>query len=270
MATNIDKYKSDLEKLITFGSDLLNAMQHEVYPDEFKKQAKTILKTDEKVQALIKKMPDFKDTYQKWYSESLLVIKQLLPDRVQDFVRFYEKSKTRKSIESGNYVIEDYLQGMTVTRGWEKVKIVGPESAIPQFQQQLNVLKSLEARFDSTLFDIKQLVQADLFDSELASAKELLKYKFARAAGAMAGVILEKHLAQVAKSHNLSLKKNPAINDLNEALKNNNVIDTAQWRFIQHLGDIRNLCSHNKDKEPMIQDGEDLISGVDKIIKTVF
>lgn len=270
MAANIDKYKSDLTKLITLGTDLLNAMQYEVYPDEFIEQAKTVLKTDEKIKAFIKKMPDFKNTYQRWYSESLLVIKQLLPDRVLDFVRYYEKSKTRKSIESGNYVIEDYLQGMLVTRGWEKIKVVGPESAIPQFQQQLNVLKSLESRFESTLFDIKQLVQADLFDSELASAKELLKHKFARAAGALAGVILEKHLAQVSNSHNLSLKKNPAINDLNEALKNSNVIDIAQWRFIQHLGDIRNMCSHNKDKEPTAQDAEDLISGVDKIIKTVF
>jgi hypothetical protein len=270
MATNIDKYKNDLEKLIKLGEDLFNAMQFEVYPEEFKKQVKSAFKTEKEIKDFYKKLPSFKQSYQKWYSECFVLIKQLMPDRLNDFVRYYEKAKTRKVVEWGNYVIEDYLQGMTVTKGWDKIKVVGTDAAIPQFLQQLNILKSLSTRFESTLFDLKQLVQADLFDSELLSAKELLKHKFARAAGALAGVVLEKHLAQVAIAHNLILKKNPAINDLNEILKNNNVIDTAQWRFIQHLGDIRNLCSHNKDKEPSQQDGEDLISGVDKIIKTVF
>jgi len=143
-------------------------------------------------------------------------------------MRYYEKSKTRKELSSVNYVLEDYLLGTTVTRGYDKIKIVGPEAAIPQFRHQINILKSLEGRFESTLFDIKQLVQADLFDTELQSAKELLKHKFVRAAGALAGVVLEKHLAQVANSHNLTLKKNLTINDLNETLKNNNVIDTSQ------------------------------------------
>lgn len=270
MTPNIEKYKIDLEKLITLGDSLSNAMHFQVFPDEFKAKLKCIVKTEEKVKAFLKQLPDFSNKYQDWYSESLVLIKQLLPDRLSDFIKHYEKPKTRKVIEYGNYVVEDYLQGMTVTKGWEKTKIVGTDAAIPQFRQQLNILKSIKGRFESTLFDIKQLVQADLFDSELATAKELLKHKFVRAAGAMAGVILEKHLTQVAQDHNLSLKKNPAINDLNETLKNNNVIDTAQWRFIQHLGDIRNLCSHNKEREPTIEDGDDVISGVDKIIKTVF
>ncbi|MGQ7856584.1 hypothetical protein ACUN24_20295 [Pedobacter sp. WC2501] len=177
MATNNDKYKNDFQKLIELGGSLFNAMQYEVFPEEFKKQAKNALKTNEKVETFIKKLPDFGPGYQKWYSESVKLIKQLLPDRLADFVRHYEKPKTRKELTYGNYVLEDYLQGMTVTHGYEKIKIVGPDAAITQFRQQINILQSLEARFESTLFDIKQLVQADLFDTELQSAKELLKHK---------------------------------------------------------------------------------------------
>ena len=77
------------------------------------------------------------------------------------------------------------------------------KNAIPKCQQQLNILKAVQARFESSLFDIKQLVQADLFDDELAAAKMLNKNKFVRAAGAIAGVVLEKHLDQVLKNHNL-------------------------------------------------------------------
>ncbi|MFD1875046.1 hypothetical protein [Hymenobacter bucti] len=192
-----------------------------------------------------------------------------MPDRLSDFVKLFEKPKARKSIEYGNYVIEDYLQNLTVT-SYEKRK-VGPEAAISQFEQQLNILKSIERRFESSLFDIKQLVQADLFDGELEAAKELNKNRFSRGAGAIAGVVLEKHLAQVLLNHNLkNSKSHPSISDLNNALKAAEVYDTPTWRKIQYLGDIRNLCDHNKDKEPKKEEVDELISGVDAIIKTVY
>lgn len=42
------------------------------------------------------------------------------------------------------------------------------------------------------------------------------------------------------------------------------------WRKIQHLGDIRNLCDHNKDREPKNEEVEELIAGVETVIKTVY
>ena len=120
-------------------------------------------------------------------------------------------------------------------------------------------MKAAEKRFDSSLFEIRQLVQADLFDSEIDAARELLKNKFVRAAGAIAGVVLEKHLTQVCEDHGLEIqKKHPALSDLNELLKANSVIDVLQWRFISMLADIRNLCDHNKAKEPTEQQVTDL------------
>ncbi|PJC56415.1 hypothetical protein CO026_00460, partial [Candidatus Kaiserbacteria bacterium CG_4_9_14_0_2_um_filter_41_32] len=167
MPSNLEKYKKDLENLISLGDSLLNAIQFESHPTEFEIQVKKVLK--EKYDEFIKKIPSFRDKYQHWYSESLVVIKLLLPDRIGDFVKLYEKPKARKSIEYGNYVIEDYLQNLVVTSGYGDRK-VGPEAAISQFQQQLYILKSVQKRFESSLFDIRQLVQADVFDSELESA----------------------------------------------------------------------------------------------------
>lgn len=271
MTSNIEKYKKEVETLISEGMQLLGAMQYSVFPKETKNQFVKLLKGEDDAVLIINKLPNFTDKYQLWYSEALVLIKQLLPDRLADFIKFYERSKTRKEITPANYVIEDFLQGINITKGYYKEKAVGPEAAIPQFKQQLNILISVRKRFESSLFDIRQLVQADLFDSELDSARELIKHRFVRAAGAISGVVLEKHLYQIAVNHNLkSGKKNPTINDFNELLKNNNVIDTAKWRFIQHLGDIRNLCDHNKNREPTKDEVSDLISGVEKIIKTTF
>jgi len=265
MQENLEMYKKDLEKLIATGELLLVAMQHECYPEKVKNAYGT--KADE----LIKQLPYFNSEFQAWYSESKVLIKQLLPDRLDDFVRHYVKPKPRKDISYENYRIEDYLQGLNITRGYQKEKVVGPDAAIPHFQQLLAILKAVSARFESSLFDIRQLVQADLFDSELGAAQELLKKGFIRASGAVSGVVLEKHLSQVAENHNIKTrKKNPTINDFNDLLKKGDVLDTPSWRQIQRLGDIRNLCDHNKDREPTKEEAQELIDGVEKFLKTLF
>jgi hypothetical protein len=110
-----------------------------------------------------------------------------------------------------------------------------------------------------------------VFDSEIDSAKELAKNGYARAAGAVAGVVLEHHLVQVANNHAISIKKkNPTISDLNDALKEAQIVDTADWRFIQHLGDLRNLCDHKKSADPTKEQVDDLVAGVTKVTKTLF
>lgn len=275
MDSNLDRYKKDLEILVAKGEQLFEGMLAELRPAEYKKLIeKRFAGKSAEIKKAVENLPSFKSGYQTWYSEAKMVIKQLLPDRLDDFVHHYERPKSRKNITFENYRIDDYLQGLTVTTGGfyqPKETIVSPDAAVPHFQQQLSILRAVEARFASSLFDIRQLVMADLFDTELEAAEELSNKKFTRAAGAVAGVILEKHLAQVCGNHNTAIsKKNPGISDLNDLLKGKGVIDTPTWRFIQHLGDVRNLCDHDKKAEPTTAQVNDLLAGVKKVLKTVF
>jgi hypothetical protein len=243
-------------------------MHNQIDPEHFRTEIeKHFGKKDAK--AVIEKLPHFATEYEAWYSESIAVLRQLLPDRLAHFVSFYEKPKARKSVEYGNYVIQDFLQNLTVTRG-DGHKMVGPSAAIRQFQQQHAILKAAQARFKSSLFEIRQLVQADLFDTEIDAARELAKNNFLRAAGAVAGVVLERHLSQVCQDHGIQIrKKHPSIADFNDLLKTEGVIEIAQWRHVQMLGDIRNSCDHQKAAEPTAEQIEDLISGANKILKTL-
>lgn len=269
MLPNLDRYKEDLDSLLAKGEQLHLAMQRECFPEEIARAVKKHAGNNAK--DILNALPSFVEEYQSWYSEAKVLVRQLLPDRLSDLVRHYEKPKPRKDITYENYRIEDYLQGLNVTRRWDKQTIVGPDAAIPHFRQQLAILKSVKVRFESSLFDIRQLVQADLFDSELDAARELAKRKFTRAAGVLAGVVLERHLAQVCDNHTVKVvKKVPGIADLNNTLKNANVIDVPQWRFIQYLADTRNLCGHNKKLEPTIEQVDDLVAGVTKVTKTLF
>lgn len=205
---------------------------------------------------------DFVSGYEGWYSKALSIVKQLLPDRVEDFIILYTNNK-RKELCYSTYTISDALRMV------EKGNCT-PFVAITSFMRQIEILKACEDTFDSKLYNLKVLLQADVFDSEIDSAKHLKKKGFYRAAGAICGVVIEKHFSEVCKNRGIVIKKkSPTIADYNDALRDI-VYDIVEWRKIQRLGDIRNLCDHSKDREPTLDEIEDLISGTEKVIKTIF
>lgn len=269
MSEKIKKFADELDHLIKKGEMLDMAIRHDCFGREFEKQIEKSIGKG-KIKEFLKKLPQFSSEYQAWYSESQTLVKQVLPDRLSDFVSYYEYPRVRKDITFQNYMIRDYLQGLRITRGYDEV-IADGKSAIPAFMQQLNIVKAAKKTLESSLMNITSILQADLFDSEIDSARALAKSGFLRAAGAICGVVIEKHLKQVCNIHGISIKKkNPGISDRNQTLRDADIITVPQWRFIQHLADIRNICDHAKDREPTKDEIEDLVSGTDKVLKTVF
>lgn len=254
---NIEKLKKELSDHIELGQGLALAMHVDckIFTEE---KAKSIYGKD---------LPNFDSQYEPWYTKSIYLLRQVLPDRVDDFVAQYKLPK-RKDITYDTYTIYDYLIGLKVSRGISVV--ADKKAATSKMNNQFSILISCLQRFDSLLFDIKIILQADLFDNELDAAVELNNKGFVRGAGAIAGVVLESHLSVVCDNHSIRIKKkDPSINDYNQALKDNDIIDIATWRFIQHLADVRNTCDHKKKSAPKKEDVEDLIKGVSKISKTV-
>ena len=119
------------------------------------------------------------------------------------------------------------------------------------------------------MLDIRREVQANLLDAELDKANVLAKNKHYRAAGALAAVVLEKHLEQICLRRDLKVTRK-TISDLNETLKKNEVIDFPTYRIIGLLNELTQICLQNKKREPELADIADLINGADKLIKTVF
>lgn len=215
MTSNLEKYKKDIDNLIKRGEKLLS-----------------VLKSNND---LIR----FRKDYEVWYSESLTLIKIVLPDRLEDFKKYYNQ-RNNKSLKDCITYTPPRSEGLKFDLDYIPAEEVDYAKSL--FINQLAITKSAKRRFESSLFDIKQIVQADLFDSELDAATELNKKGFTRGAGAIAGVVLEGYLSQVCENHKIKIKKkNHVINDYNQQLKDSDIIDTATWRFIQHLADLRNL-----------------------------
>ncbi|MCG2701630.1 hypothetical protein L6273_00630 [Candidatus Parcubacteria bacterium] len=250
------QYRAEIGRLIKTGPSLIKATQEDLRE----------VNTTE---------PDtsFYISYPLWYSEAYEVVKHLLPDRLAEFISLYLPDPKRKNISGDNFTIQDWLLGKrSPTYSMTGKKVFADDTVVTmKLMAQIQILQSCLLRFDSILLNIKRLTLADVFDSELAGAEELLRAGFLRPAGVVAGVVLEKHLKEVCGTNKLRIrKKNPCLANFNDALKDADIFDIPQWRFVQRLSDIRNLCGHEKGREPTKEEIKELINGVEKTLKTAF
>lgn len=262
------RIKEDYDRLVRESNNLEISMKRIVDRSKVDKQIKDLY--GDEAEDMIALLPEFSTAYQVWYSEACAVIRQLLPDRLYDFQAHYLRPKTtRKDLSAVNYVIEDFIQGLRVTRGTDYV-VVDRSSAIPRFEAQIAILKACRSRFESSLYELKQMVQADVMDSEIDSSRELLKNGFTRAAGVVAGVVLEKHIQLIVQRREIAVKNRPALGDYIAALKDADAVSVAEWRKLQYLSEVRAKCAHSKGVEPTADEVAELIAGTDWTIKNLF
>lgn len=242
--------------------------------EEIKKELEELVAKNNKLINLAddkKQTVEFGMEYQAWYSRGIKLVEALAPERLKEFSEYYLIDPKRKSMGEVNYVIQDYVKAMypgTYSSGepfWDANNIVKM-----RIVNQVQIISSLAVRIDSVLQDVTGHLFSELQDKELEAATQLIKIN-SRAAGALAGVVLERHLQRAATNHGIKIKrKAPTISDLNDPLKESGAYGVPVWRKIQLLADIRNLCSHQKEEEPTQEQVNELIDGVNTIIKTVF
>jgi hypothetical protein len=215
------------------------------------------------------KNSQFNFDYQSWYTKALKAVASLAPDRHAEFRSYYEIDPKRKALGYGSYVIQDYLKGVAPSK-FHLPNFDCRNEVIKCLLNQITILHSINDRVDSVIGNIEGELYAELQDSEIVIARQLVKVS-PRAAGALMGVVIEGHLQKAASKHGVKVaKKNPTISDLNDPLKSANVIDTSAWRKISYLADLRNLCSHKKEVEPTKEQVEELIQGAEWLTKNVF
>lgn len=262
MSAREKTFREELDKLIEEGERLLLSIQNKPYLENTENEYK------EPKNNSINYTQYFTNNYQQWYSKACLVVEKILPFRFKDFLACYEYKEQRSKIDRYNYRIYDFLHGISIPAlnpGRTTISVA------PHFQQQLGILKAAKEMLSSKLLDLKSLVQADLFDSEIEVAKELARKGFLPATGAICGVIIEKHLHSLCERHNITItKKNPGINDLCVTLRNNDIIDVPQERFIMSCADIRNICDHYKKIEVTQTQIDNLLSDTKRIIDTIY
>ncbi|HZL80126.1 MAG TPA: hypothetical protein VFC17_14930 [Candidatus Limnocylindrales bacterium] len=228
-------------------------------------QQKQVLKLLEDIKDII----EFRTVYQRWDTQSLKIVQTLAPDKYDEFVGYFSNNPNRKLLDA---CIQEYVRNMGQAKDayTEELPFDPHELARIRFLKQLQVLDELSYQIESVLADAEEHLFAELQEKELEAARILQPIDL-RAAGALAGVVLERHLQKLSLKHGLTVtKQETTIRELNDPLKLANAYDFHTWRKIQWLGDLRNLCSPQRNGSPTKKQIEDLISGVSTVIKSVF
>jgi len=187
--------------------------------------------------------------YQQWYSSARAILARNQPDRLDEFDSLYAS-------------IKQLLAGRYVTKHQEF-------ELLDKINAQFDILAAVPSHLQFSLYDIELEAYSVLMDDELEAARHLLSKGFLRSAGVLAGVMLERHLKNLLRKHTPPIKyrKDATLSSINGLCKES-VYDLVTWRKVQHLTDLRNLCAHDKPREPTKEDVSELLGGVSAILKT--
>lgn len=117
------------------------------------------------------------------------------------------------------------------------------------------------------VFDLKVLVEAELFDDFLSQANYLLKQGFYVPAASLTGAVLEDYLRKLCDRHNVSYDEDDTnINKLNSELRKKDVYSKLISKEIIAKADIRNNADHGKFEKFNNSDVKDMISWVRRFI----
>jgi len=223
-----------------------------------------------------RKVGSFEVDYQRWYTRALPLVKSVAADRFAEFRGLYEGGASNEEMLNGAYAVQDYLRGVPLVdySKFDK-KISGFRDTSRQAARrcllsQAAILGSLEPRAEWARVEVEDRVRTEIQETELEAARCLIKFS-ARAAGTLAGAVLELHLKRLCGKHRVKLaKQKPHIRDYAEALHLARVLESKLAQHILWLANTRDRCALKQDAPPKKAQARDLIDGTHWLIKNVF
>lgn len=139
------------------------------------------------------------------------------------------------------------------------------------YENNYSIKKRLGAIFSAAKEDfeggylnsLKQLVQAEVFDSELEQAQELLGRGYKLAAAVIAGVVLETALRDLCDSNSIAHSK---LDVMNSQLVKAGIYSKLQQKQITAIADIRNSAAHGNPEQFSEQDVENMIRDIESFL----
>lgn len=141
------------------------------------------------------------------------------------------------------------------------------------YSTNYDTFKSLKAIFLAAKEDFeggylsstRMLVHAEVFDSELEQANELLSHGYSTAAAVIAGVVLETALRELCNKQDILHGK---LDKMNTDLAKAGVYTKLVQKQITALADIRNNAAHGNFNKFTVQDVTNMIRDVRNFLAT--
>ncbi len=137
-------------------------------------------------------------------------------------------------IESVHYTNFDKLDTASLEQLYKLKKAVG-------------ILKAAKEDYgNGYLFDLRKLVEAEIFDDLLEQAEQLLNEGYYIPAAVLAGCVLEDGLRKLCDREGITLPDQPKLNWMNDELAKKNVYNALTKKNVTSLAAIRNDAAHGK------------------------
>jgi hypothetical protein len=115
------------------------------------------------------------------------------------------------------------------------------------------------------LNSVRNLVQAEVFGSELEQATELLIAGYASAAAVISGVVLETTIRNLCTAHDISPGK---LDKMNADLAKAGVYNSIQQKRITAMAGVRNAAAHGDTEKFNPGDVKGMIDDVERFLAT--
>ena len=210
---------------------------------------------------------DVNERYQVWYTQTLRLVGRVLSERRREFEGYYRSAQDGRDQSA---TISAILGSLSHTRatGEKREAFAGlfdPGLEQSTFLHLLGMQLAIVASASPPLLpEERRPARA------LQAARSLLAKGHRRAAGAVAGVVLESHLRKVAQRHDLALPENDSssLPRLNRSLRKAGVYDSAVSRQIECLAELVDSCiGSGKRISPKLV--SELLAGVEETLLNV-
>lgn len=141
----------------------------------------------------------------------------------------------------------------------------------PDIDQAFGVLLSAKDDFEKdALFDVKKLIEADLFEEFLEQAEHLQEVGYYQASAIIAGSVLEDGLRKLCIQNNVALPDKPKLDWMNAQLAKEGVYNKLTQKKVTAIADLRNNAAHGKWNEFKSSDVDDMLRGVRDFMERYF
>ena len=189
--------------------------------------------------------------------------------RLNDLLALGQKVLATRRSPSSGHITSDFvdvqLASQWLTSSLNLIQRVFGESSVhyqslkkhlkdypkwPDIDQAFGVLLSAKDDFDNeALFELKKLIEADLFDEFLEQGEHLLEAGYYQASAVIAGSVLEDGLRKLCVSNTIILPDKPKLDWMNSQLAKSGVYNKLTQKKITALADLRNNAAHGNWNE---------------------
>ncbi len=133
------------------------------------------------------------------------------------------------------------------------------------------ILKAAKDDYENEqLFEVRQLVEAELFDDLLEQAEHLFDSDYYQPAAVIAGCVLEDGLRKLCQKNGIALPEKPKLDKMNADLAKAGVVSKLVQKRITALADLRNKAAHGQWDQFIKEDVGEMIPAVRRIMEEYF